>query len=238
MQYRRPISAGLQALLNYTWSHSLDNASNDIEEAVANAVISSANDYASSSFDSRQSVSGALSYEIPAAAKSGSLALLTRDWSIDAVIVARSGFPFNATVLTTRIGGAFPRPNLVAGQPLWIPDVNAGGGKILNSAAFTIPALGTQGTESRNDIPGFGLTQLDLSFARKFVVHNNLNVQFRTDSFNIANHPNFANPPAYIGFGPAYLMSMQMLNQGLGGLSPLFQEGGPRSLQISLKVSF
>jgi hypothetical protein len=29
-----------------------------------------------------------------------------------------------------------------------------------------------------------------------------------------------------------------MLNRGLGGLNPLFQEGGPRSLQLSLKLSF
>jgi hypothetical protein len=29
-----------------------------------------------------------------------------------------------------------------------------------------------------------------------------------------------------------------MLNQGLGGLNPIFQEGGPRSLQLSLRLSF
>jgi hypothetical protein len=29
-----------------------------------------------------------------------------------------------------------------------------------------------------------------------------------------------------------------MLNQALGGLNPLFQEGGPRSLQVSLKLTF
>jgi hypothetical protein len=33
-------------------------------------------------------------------------------------------------------------------------------------------------------------------------------------------------------------VSVQMLNKGLGGLNPLFQEGGPRSLQLSLKLNF
>jgi hypothetical protein len=63
-------------------------------------------------------------------------------------------------------------------------------------------------------------------------------LQFRTDAFNILNHPNFANPAGYIQFGPLYFQSQQMLNQALGGLNPLFQEGGPRSLQVSLKLTF
>jgi hypothetical protein len=34
------------------------------------------------------------------------------------------------------------------------------------------------------------------------------------------------------------LQSATMLNQGLGGLNPLFQQGGPRSLQLGLKLRF
>jgi len=67
---------------------------------------------------------------------------------------------------------------------------------------------------------------------------DHVHLQFRADAFNLLNHPNFTNPSALIGFGPSFLQSSAMLNQGLGGLNPLFQEGGPRSLQLSLKLNF
>jgi hypothetical protein len=238
LQYRKPFSSRIQALVNYTWSHSLDNASNDSIAAISSSVISSANDYASSSFDARHIFSAALTVSIPGAERKGALRWVTRDWSLETLAIARSGFPLNGSVLTTTIGGADPRPNRVAGQPVWIPNASAGGGKSLNPAAFSPAPAGNQGTEGRNDIPGFGLTQVDLSLGRKFAVTERVGLQFRTDAFNLFNHPNFANPFAFIGFGPTYLRSPSMANQGLGGLNSVFQQGGPRSLQLSLKLSF
>jgi hypothetical protein len=249
LQYRRRFSAGLQALVNYSWSHSLDNASNDVVTGLSNTVISAASDYASSDFDVRHSVSGALTYAIPSAVKTGPAAILTKDWSIDTVVVARSGFPFNAIVFSTSPdpgGYATSRPDRVAGEPVWLygsqcVTVNGppcAGGKGLNPAAFVVPSSVRQGTEGRNDIPGFGLAQVDLSISRNFRMTERLNLQFRADAFNVLNHPNFTNPVGYVEFGPSYLQSQQMLNQSLGGLNPLFQEGGPRSLQLSLRLTF
>jgi hypothetical protein len=73
---------------------------------------------------------------------------------------------------------------------------------------------------------------------RSFPVTEKVSLQFRADAFNLLNHPNFTNPQAYVEFGPASLQSAEMLNAGLGGLNALFQEGGPRSLQLSLKLTF
>jgi hypothetical protein len=241
LQYRRRLSRGLQALLNYTWSHSLDNASNDVVAGLSSTVISAAHDYGQSSFDVRHSFSAAFTYAIPAAAKSGPLSLLTKDWFLDTIIVARGGFPFNGLVYLASpgpLGYALSRPDLVQGKPLWIANSNAAGGKSLNPDAFSVPSPPRQGTEGRNDISGFGLTQADLSFGRKFPITERLNLQFRADAFNVLNHPNFSNPEGLVEFGPFFLKSLSMLNQGLGGLNPLFQEGGPRSLQLSLKLTF
>jgi hypothetical protein len=241
LQYRMPVSEWLHALFNYTWSHSLDNASNDVIVGLSNTEISGLSDYASSDFDVRHSLSGAVTISIPRVAKSGITSFLTENWSIDAVIVARSGFPFNEIVRSTSPdpgGYASSRPDRVPGQPSWIANSSAGGGKSLNPQAFSIPSTTRQGTEGRNDIPGFGLTQVDASIARRFPITDRIAIQFRADAFNVLNHPNFTNPPAQPEAGPTYLMSQQMLNQGLGGLNPLFQEGGPRSLQLSLKVLF
>lgn len=250
VQYRRPLASRLQALLNYTWSHSLDNASNDFVSALSNTVISAASDYASSNFDVRQTFSGALSYDVPKAAKPRPFALLTKDWSVQTVIVARTGFPYNGVLLfgtSPDLGGnARTRPDRLAGQPLYLYGSQCAaqqgapcpGGKALNMAAFSVPTSRRQGTEGRNDIPGFGLTQVDLSLARKFAMAERHNLQVRADAFNLFNHPNFLNPGAFIQSGTFYLQSHFMLNQGLGGLNPLFQEGGPRSLQLSLKMTF
>jgi hypothetical protein len=238
LQYRRPLGKRLQALLNYTWAHSLDNVSDDTLQSASNTVISGARDYANSSFDVRDSFSGAATFLVPSAGKSGALPVLTRDWSLSTVLVARSGLPFNATVLGGGPGGiSIRRPNLVSGQPVWISNPAAGGGKSLNPSAFMTPPSSQQGTEPRNDIPGFGLTQVDLSVARKFAITERLKLQFRTDAFNAFNHPNFTNPQG-LTLGPSFFKSSQMLNGGLGGLNPLFQEGGPRSLQLSLRLDF
>ncbi len=248
LQYRRPLSSRLQALLNYTWSHSLDNASDDQIEAVSHTVLSAARDYGSSNFDVRQSFSGAVTYSVPAAAKSGPVSWLTRDWFLDTVIVARSGFPFSGVVLGLSPEGlTYSRPDRVPGKPLYlsasqcasIVGTGCPGGKGLNPAAFAVPSTVRQGTEGRNDIPGLGLVQADLSVSRKFSITERLKLQFRTDAFNVFNHPNFANPFGSVQFFPFFGMtSSQMLNQGLGGLNPLFQEGGPRSLQLSLRLTF
>lgn len=240
VQFRRPVASRLQALLNYSWSHSLDNASNDVVTALSDQVISSATDYGSSSFDVRQSFSGAFSFAVPAARVLGPLAVLSRNWSLEGVVVARSGFPFNGVVLFASPGGviAESRPDVVPGAPVWINSPAAPGGKRLNPPAFSVPSPPRQGTEARNSIPGFGLTQVDLSLGRKFPLTERVGLQLRADAFNLLNHPNFTNPLAFVEFGSFFLSSTRMLNQGLGGLSPLFQEGGPRSLQISLKLSF
>jgi len=241
VQYRRPLKQGVQALLNYTFSHSLDNASNDTVAGFSGTVISANNDYASSDFDVRHSFSGAITWELPSPKGRNGLSAVVRNWSIATVVVARTGFPFNGIVFGTSpdpLGFVLTRPDAVAGQPHWISASSAAGGKRVNPAAFTVPTVIRQGTEGRNDIAGFGLTQVDLSLMRSFSITERISLQFRTDAFNVLNHPNFTNPSGAIQFAPSALESHQMLNQSLGGLNPLFQEGGPRSLQISIKLIF
>lgn len=265
VQYRRPLSSRVQALLNYTYSHSLDNASNDAIAGLSNTVISAASDYASSDFDVRHSFSGALTFAVPSIGKSGPLLLLTRGWSLDSVIVARTGFPVNVQVgAPSSLGASFIRPDLVPGQPFYLhgaqcvqvfgPVSQGGNGTLeagqtcpggmgLNPAAFDVVTPVTQkrqGTLGRNAVPGFGLTQVDLSIGRKFSITERLNVQFRADAFNLLNHPNFTNPGATVQFpgDTSGFLSPSTLNNGLGGLNPLFQVGGPRSLQLSLRLAF
>ena len=240
VQYRRPLARSVQALLSYSYSHSLDNASNDFLAGLSNTVISAQKDYASSDFDVRHSFSGALTWELPSPAHVPFLSEITRNWSLASIVVVRTGFPMNAHVNlgASALAGQYTRPDLVMGKPVWISIPGAPGGKTLNPSAFAVPSSIRQGTEGRNDIPGFGLTQVDLSLGRLFSLGDRIRLQFRADAFNMFNHPNFTNPAGYIQYGALELQSTKMLNQGLGGLNPLFQGGGPRSLQLSLKLTF
>jgi len=237
LQFRQPLSHGLQALASYTFSHSLDNASNDTVQYVSNSVISAEKDRSSSDFDVRHSFSAAIFVAIPAPAKAKGFAPLLRNWSSDLVVVARSGFPFNGSI-SSPVQGSAPRADRIAGQPVWLFSSQVPGGRALNPNAFAVPPADQQGSEARNDLSGFGLTQVDLSLSRQFFLTERVHLQFRTDAFNLLNHPNFANPIALIGANPRYLESQAMTNQRLGGLNPLFQEGGPRSFQLSLKLTF
>jgi carboxypeptidase family protein/TonB-dependent receptor-like protein len=254
LQYRTSLTKELQALFNYTWSHSIDNASSDNVAFFSNTLVplASTGDKGNSDFDVRHSFSGGLTYSFPSPRGPNLLRYVAQGWFIDGIIVARSGFPFNAVLLLASpdpTGFVDGRPDRVPGQPLWISAPTAPGGKMLNvtydpitgaitGGAFAIPSTVRQGNEGRNDIPGFGLTQVDFSLGRNFHITERINLQFRTDAFNLFNHPNFTNPDGFIEFGTPDLQSSMMLNNGLGGLSPLFQEGGPRSLQLSLKLTF
>ena len=84
------------------------------------------------------------------------------------------------------------RPDLLPGvNPYLNNDRN-----FLNPAAFAIPAAGTFGSLPRNALKGPGFSQFDLIFNKRFKFSETVNLEFRTEIFNILNHANFANPPS------------------------------------------
>jgi hypothetical protein len=111
------------------------------------------------------------------------------------------------------------------------------GGRRINPAAFVEPPSGRQGALGRNSLRGLQLWQLDLALRRQFAVTEGVRLQLRIDTFNTLNHANFANPSGVLN-DPNFGVSTQMLGRSLGGLSPLYQIGGPRSLQFAAKLLF
>jgi len=107
-----------------------------------------------------------------------------------------------------------------------------------NKGPFCTPLTGTTGNLGRNQVRSQGAWQDDLAVQREFPIRESLSFLFRVEAFNVFNHPNFGAPNATIGnanFGQA----TAMLGQGLGGgLNPVFQVGGPRSLQFVAKLKF
>ena len=62
-------------------------------------------------------------------------------------------------------------------------------------------------------------------------------MQARLEIFNLFNHANFATPIGNPN-SPFFGQSIQMLNRGLGGLNPVYQIGGPRSIQLGIRLEF
>ena len=131
---------------------------------------------------------------------------------------------------------------LAAGIPLWVFDSSVPAGRRLNPAAF-LPISPVQGNLGRNAISGFGASQLDLSLHRTFRLGEKSSVRIGAEAFNILNQPAFADPVRFLT-SPLFGQSTSMLNLMLGngtpgtGLTPAFQAGGPRSLQIVLRFRF
>jgi hypothetical protein len=250
VQYRHRLAHRLQTLLSYTWAHSIDDASSDayfVNLPASDAPLSQ--ERGSSDYDIRHTFSGAVSYNIPAPG-SGIWKSIFGNWGTDSIVYARSAPPVNVVTgldpfNTEVLSGAYSatRPNLVPGVPLWISDPNVAGGRRINPAAFTIPTGAVQGDLGRNALRGFGATNVDLTLRRQFRLHERLTLQARADLFNIFNHPNFGPPTNYLS-SPLFGQSTQMLGASLGsggqngGLNPLYQIGGPRSVQLALKLLF
>ncbi|MCW5963342.1 MAG: TonB-dependent receptor [Bryobacterales bacterium] len=245
LQYRRRLSAGLQVLSNYTWSKSLDTAS---EESISNFFapstrISPSTDRGPSSFDVAHQTNTAVSYLVSESAGASWVRRLAGGFSFDGIYRARSALPVN--VLTGRdpfgIGiTTVSRPDLVPGVPVYLRSGAYAGGMMVNAAAFdsvTPQTEGRQGTLGRNAVRGFEAWQVDLSAKRAFAFGETVRLEFQADAFNLFNHASFFNPLGTMqssNFGRA----TQMLGTGLGGLSPLFQMGGPRSVQLALRLKF
>lgn len=247
LKFQRELSRGLQALASYTFSHSIDNASTD---AFANYLNTPGGgsyqnlDKGDSDFDIRHSFTAGVTYSIPTPGSNKFVRAALGGWSVDTFILARSAPPVDLMAAFYEAGGVaiYPRPDVNPGVPLEMFGRQYPGGKIFNSAAFSEPQ-GQQGDFGRNVLRGFGATQFDVGLQRQFHFTENVGLRFRAEFFNIFNHPNFGSPDNDLT-SPLFGYSKQTLASSLGsggangGFNPLYQIGGPRSIQLALKLQF
>ena len=260
LQFQRRLSRDLQVLSSYTWSHSIDDGSNGTIGVGSNSYVpgvSANQNRGPSDFDHRNAFSAAFTYDIPTLKTNTLTRALLGGWSLEDVVQAWSAPPVNVYYSSFEfLGGAITqvRPDLVPGVPLYFYDSQYPGGRVLNPSAFMPPPTNSmdqavrQGDLGRNALRGFGAAQWDCAIHRNFPIHDSLTLQFRAEMFNVLNHPNFAPPIGDLGspqaLNPQFGMSTQTLGQSLsntigsGGFSALYQVGGPRSIQLALKLIF
>ena len=246
MQFKRRMARGLQALVAYTWAKSLDTAS---DESITNlnapaGRIDPSSDRGPSSFDFRHAFTGSASYELPTFSSNRLAHTLLHGFGFDSIVRLRTSSPVTIATGRDPLGLGLTnvaRPDLVPGQPLYLYDTSLPGGRRFNPAAFdgnTPLAQARQGTLGRGVMRGFGLAQVDLSVRRRFRLTESVALDFRADAFNLFNRANFANPIGLLtntNFGRSTAI---VSSTSVGGLNPLFQVGGPRSMQLALKLQF
>lgn len=230
IQFQRSVTRGLHALASYTWAHSLDYGSNSVVYPASRG---------NSDFDVRNSFTAGLSWDLPNSLR-GLPGALGNGWGLNGRAVSHGAFPItlNGATKTDSTGALYySGVNLDPTKPLYLNAKTYAGGKVLNVAAFSIPTGSGIGDAPRNFARGFGLQQVNLATQREFPVFSECRLQFRAETFNLFNHPNFGyvNPTlSNAQFGQA----TKMLNQSLGTLSSQYQQGGPRSMQFALKLLF
>jgi hypothetical protein len=210
-----------------------------------------------SDFDIRNAFSAGVTYDVPAPHVDLLARAILRGWSLENVIQAHSAAPvdvYYSSFANLLNAGTEVRPDVVTGNALYLYGSQYPDGKAFNPAAFAPPPTNSngqplrQGDLARNELRAFPAAQWDFAVHRDFPIHEQLKLQFRAEMFNVLNHPNFGQPIADLS-NPQFGRSSQMLGQSLNGgssgsnlgggaFSPLYQIGGPRSIQFALKLQF
>jgi hypothetical protein len=248
LKFQRRLSRGLQALASYSFSHSIDIASTDStanEFNTPGSVASPHVDRGDSDFDIRHSFTAGVTYELPSPRSQKAVHAIVGGWSVDSFILARSAPPVDVVSGVVFAAGVAlnPRPNVVPSVPLVLLGSQYPGGKSYNKAAFAAPPRGTQGNFGRNVLRGFGAWQADFAVQRQFHLTEKLGLRFRSEFFNIFNHPNFGSPigtltNSFFGHSTQTLANSLGSGGANGGFNPLYQIGGTRSIQLALKLQF
>jgi hypothetical protein len=206
---------GVTSTLNYTWSHSIDDAS-DGEDYVPNA--SQPNDSSvpirfnrgNSNFDVRNRLAWNFIYELPN--WKGSWQRLKNGWGLNGIVTVQAGQPFHLNYNFELAddfdgsGGGFGRPDVVGAikynqhDPSNFLDLTAFAVPCTVTPTFTGADSGCQvgsrhfGNLGRNSLLGPHFRQFDFSIFKNTAITERLKLELRLEAYNLFNHPNFASP--------------------------------------------
>lgn len=208
----RRFAQGLQFQMAYTFSKSIDTAS----DAVGNYAFSAHDlpqdpenlraERGLSVFDRRHVFNLSTIYQLPYktdADASGARRVadfLLGGWQVNNIISYQSGTPFNPIISVSNSRNGNPDNNE---RPDWVPGFNPQNAvtgdpnQYFNRAAFVRAPLGQFGDVGRNVLIGPDVFTVDLSFMKSNKIGERMEVQFRAEAFNLFNRDNFALPSVF-----------------------------------------
>ena len=233
------LAFGLGMLAAYTFGKSIDNASGIFSSFGDPNYPQNSNNLDAergrSGFDTRHRFSLSYSYDLPFGkgksllGDSGLATTLFTGWQTFGVITLQTGRPFTVALLpefdnsNTGISNlgflGNDRPNLIGLAKL----DNRTPEQWFNTAAFAIPAFGTFGNSGRNILDGPSFKNVNFSLVKNTTIKETATIQFRTEFFNLFNHPNFGLPDNFVG-SPSF--------------GRLISAESPRRIQFGLKLLF
>lgn len=235
-------SKGIQFNASYTYAHSIDDVSRNLQGIFVQDSTDIAGSRGSSDFDVRHRFVANAIYSLPFKGNR-----LVAGWEIATIVTAQSGNPFTVVLARATTTGAANsvRPDLVApvtisGNPAqWITNA---------ATAFSLPAVGSFGNLGRNTFYGPGFTDVDLSLVKNTKLTERVNLQFRADAFDLFNHPNFGQPGPLAANGATIITLTPLVGGGFSvpasfsSISstrfPTADSGSSRQLQLALKLQF
>jgi hypothetical protein len=216
----------------YTYSHSLDNSSDNVDGNFVNSYNVHRN-YASSNFDQRHILTVAWTYDLPFFRGKGLTHTFFGGWQFAGIMTSQSGGPLsvvdgifgdNAGVsdgvssngsYADRIGNPRGTPNCAYSAGV--------GPRIYNPCAFEQPQGLTFGNSGRNSLNIPHRTNFDISVYKIFKPTERIEMQFRAEGFNIFNHPQWSQLDNFVG---------------TAGFLYATQAHMPRVLQLALRITF
>jgi hypothetical protein len=238
--FNRRFSKGLSVTSGFTWAHGVDDAGANstgtggygnfigpFAQAVANVKRY---DRGTSDFNIKYRWSLGANYELPFGKElKGVSGLAFTGWQVNGSVIWQTGLPFTVTdqqAVSGIIGGGGERPNRLR-DDIRVSDPTVGvAGQFLDPAAFKLPDAFTLGNATRN--VGYGPNQsvINASLFKTFKLTEKFNLQFRTEAFNLPNHPVFGNPNTAFG------------NANFGKITTTAGTYTPRQIQFALKLLF
>jgi outer membrane receptor protein involved in Fe transport len=235
LSVEKRFSTGLSFLGAYTWSKSLDegaggNSSTGESRINIQNPRNVAADYGLSNFNYKHRFTFSSVYDLPFGRGRKFLSnanafenAVAGGWQTTSIVTAQSGAPFSVSLATpTANTGTFTRPNRICDGNL--PSDQQSINMWYNTSCFVAPPVYTFGNTGRNVLIGPGLVTWDLGADKDFALTERFGLQFRSEFFNVLNHPNFGLPNGSIGSAAAGTITTEITNA--------------RQIQFALRLHF
>jgi hypothetical protein len=244
LDFSRRLSAGLQFRAGYTWSKNLDINSGLTGAQAQNQaqMVMDRNDprrdWGPSALNPANQATMSATWELPfgkgrrwMANKTGLAGKLVNGWQLNGIATLLTGFPFTPLAGSNRSGDGNTRnPDRPSLDPSFSGPVVLGTqAQWFDPRAFVVPAAGTFGNVGRGVYRGPGLADVDLSVFKNTALSERVNLQFRTEIFNLLNRTNLGTPNATVFSGTS-------ISSSAGLITTLATT--PRQVQFGLNVVF